>query len=117
LEEVKILLDKFPQRTDSQREQYQTFKQTFNLLSLRILKQVDIPSPDLALDLANLGEHNWQGLLWPDALLTYAGDGLLAGNAGDATAEDVITLMSDIKMRVRNQLGIQLQEEIQYVGF
>jgi len=38
-------------------------------------------------------------------------------NAGDATAEDVITLMSDIKMRVRNQLGIQLQEEIQYVGF
>ena len=38
-------------------------------------------------------------------------------NAGDATDEDVITLMSDIKMRVRNQLGIQLQEEIQYVGF
>ena len=38
-------------------------------------------------------------------------------NAGDATAEDVITLMSDIKMRARNQLGIQLQEEIQLVGF
>ena len=92
LEEVKILLDKFPQRTDSQREQYQTFKQTFNLLSLRILKQVDIPSPDLALDLANLGEHNWQGLLWPDALLTYAGDGLLAGNAGDATAKNLLSL-------------------------
>lgn len=38
-------------------------------------------------------------------------------NAYDASAEDVIMLMSDIKMRVRNQLGIQLQEEIQYVGF
>ena len=38
-------------------------------------------------------------------------------NAGNARAEDVVMLMSDLKMRVRNELGIQLQEEIQYVGF
>ena len=37
-------------------------------------------------------------------------------NTGEATAEHVMMLISDIKMRVRNQLGIQLQEEIQYVG-
>jgi len=38
-------------------------------------------------------------------------------NAGGATAEHVVMLISDLKMRVRNELGIQLQEEIQYVGF
>jgi len=38
-------------------------------------------------------------------------------NIGGATAEHVIMLMSDIKMKVRNELGIQLEEEIQYVGF
>lgn len=38
-------------------------------------------------------------------------------NIGDAKAEHVMMLISDIKMRVRNQLGIQLQEEIRYLGF
>lgn len=38
-------------------------------------------------------------------------------NAGGATAEHVIMLISDLKMHVRNELGIQLQEEVQYVGF
>lgn len=38
-------------------------------------------------------------------------------NTGSAKAEHVIMLISDIRMRVRNQLGIQLQEEIQYLGF
>ena len=38
-------------------------------------------------------------------------------NTGNAKAEHVMMLISDIKMRVRNQLGIQIQEEIQYVGF
>ena len=38
-------------------------------------------------------------------------------NIGDASAEHVIMLISDVKMHVRNELGIQLQEEVQYVGF
>jgi len=38
-------------------------------------------------------------------------------NIGNAKAEHVMMLISDIKMRVRNQLGIQLQEEVQYIGF
>jgi len=37
-------------------------------------------------------------------------------NTGDAKAEHVLILISDVKMRVRNQLGAQLQEEIQYLG-
>lgn len=38
-------------------------------------------------------------------------------NTGNAKAEHVMMLISDVKMRVRNQLGVQLQEEIQYLGF
>ena len=36
-------------------------------------------------------------------------------NIGDAKAEHVMMLISDVKMRVRNQLGIQLQEEVQFL--
>lgn len=38
-------------------------------------------------------------------------------NTGGATAEDVITLAAVIKTRVRNKFGIQLEEEVQMVGF
>lgn len=38
-------------------------------------------------------------------------------NAGGATAEDVVILISYIKQQVRDQCGVQLQEEIRYVGF
>jgi UDP-N-acetylmuramate dehydrogenase len=38
-------------------------------------------------------------------------------NTGNATAEEVIMLAAIIKTRVRNKFGIQLQEEVQMVGF
>lgn len=38
-------------------------------------------------------------------------------NAGDATAENVIMLVSLIKQQVRDKFGIQLQEEVNYLGF
>lgn len=38
-------------------------------------------------------------------------------NTGGATAEDVIMLISLIKQKSRNHFGIQLEEEIQLVGF
>jgi UDP-N-acetylmuramate dehydrogenase len=38
-------------------------------------------------------------------------------NVGDATAEDVIILISLIKQKVRVKFDIQLNEEIEYVGF
>jgi len=37
-------------------------------------------------------------------------------NTGTATAEDVVMLASLIKTRVRDELGIRLREEVQYVG-
>lgn len=38
-------------------------------------------------------------------------------NTGNATAEDVMILSSLIKTRVRDELNIRLQEEVQFVGF
>lgn len=38
-------------------------------------------------------------------------------NTGGATAENVITLISLIKQKIRVNFGIQLEEEIQYLGF
>ncbi len=38
-------------------------------------------------------------------------------NTGGATAEDVLTLVSVVKMKVRNELDVQLVEEVQMVGF
>lgn len=38
-------------------------------------------------------------------------------NTGGATAEDVVILISIIKQKVRDEFGIQLAEEIEYVGF
>lgn len=43
--------------------------------------------------------------------------GAFINNVDNARAEEVVMLISDIKMHVRNELGIQLQEEVQYVGF
>lgn len=38
-------------------------------------------------------------------------------NTGGATAEEVLTLVSIVKQKVRDELNIQLQEEVQLVGF
>lgn len=38
-------------------------------------------------------------------------------NSGDASAEDVIMLISVIKQKVRHEFEIELEEEIKYVGF
>lgn len=38
-------------------------------------------------------------------------------NTGQAKAEDVVTLASIIKQKVRNKFGVQLREEVEYVGF
>lgn len=38
-------------------------------------------------------------------------------NDGTATADDIVQLISLVKMKVRNAYGIQLEEEIQYIGF
>jgi len=38
-------------------------------------------------------------------------------NTGNATAEDVIILSSFVKQQVRDKFGVELKEEVQFVGF
>lgn len=38
-------------------------------------------------------------------------------NLGNATASDVVQLVSMVKMKARDRYGIQLQEEVKYLGF
>lgn len=38
-------------------------------------------------------------------------------NTGSATADDVVQLISYVKQHVRDNTGVQLQEEIEYIGF
>jgi UDP-N-acetylmuramate dehydrogenase len=38
-------------------------------------------------------------------------------NKGKARAQDILALISRIKMKIRDELGIELREEVQYVGF
>jgi UDP-N-acetylmuramate dehydrogenase len=38
-------------------------------------------------------------------------------NTGEATAEDVLTLISIVKQKIRDELGVQMQPEVQFVGF
>ncbi|MBI1907941.1 UDP-N-acetylmuramate dehydrogenase [Candidatus Uhrbacteria bacterium] len=38
-------------------------------------------------------------------------------NKGNATADEIVQLIALIKTRVRNEAGIQLHEEVQYLGF
>jgi UDP-N-acetylmuramate dehydrogenase len=38
-------------------------------------------------------------------------------NVGNATADDVVMLASFVKQQVRDQLGVQLEEEVNYIGF
>ncbi|MBT4722511.1 UDP-N-acetylmuramate dehydrogenase [Candidatus Falkowbacteria bacterium] len=38
-------------------------------------------------------------------------------NFDNATADDVVQLISFVKTRVRDEFGVQLQEEVQYIGF
>ncbi len=38
-------------------------------------------------------------------------------NVGHATARDIVTLISFVKTRARDEFGVQLHEEVQYLGF
>ena len=38
-------------------------------------------------------------------------------NAGEGTAEDLVAVIRELKDRVRSRFGIEVEEEVQYVGF
>jgi UDP-N-acetylmuramate dehydrogenase len=38
-------------------------------------------------------------------------------NRGQGTARELCAMIGDLKQRVRDRFGVELQEEVQYVGF
>ncbi len=38
-------------------------------------------------------------------------------NAGGGTAADLVAVIADLKTRIRDRFGIDLEEEVQYAGF
>ena len=58
-----------------------------------------------------------QGMKIGGAQISTRHANIITNSEGTATADDVMQLIAFVKTRVRNQLGIQLHEEIQFVGF
>ncbi len=95
---------------------------------------VDIPRLLKALDLTPAEYHektkhgklpvgllaerlNLRGTRIGGAMISQKHGNIIINPEGTATADDVVQLIVLMKTRIRDQLGIQLQEEIQYVGF
>lgn len=51
------------------------------------------------------------------AQISHKHGNIIINPQGQATAADVVQLISLLKTKIRDQLGIQLEEEIQYIGF
>ncbi|MFA6428294.1 MAG: UDP-N-acetylmuramate dehydrogenase [Candidatus Buchananbacteria bacterium] len=76
----------------------------------KYLKGGKLPAGLLIQECGLKGKTVGQAQVWPE----HANYIL---NLGGATAEQVITLVSLVKQQVRDRFGIQLQEEIEQVGF
>lgn len=57
-----------------------------------------------------------KGMRIGDAMVSETHGNFLV-NKGKATADEVVQLIALLKTRVRNEAGMQLQEEVQYLGF
>lgn len=90
----------------------------------RLLKALDVTEEEFRakakykLPIGFLTEHlDLRGTRVGGAMLSQKHGNVIINPDGKATADNVVQLIALIKTRIRDQLGIQLQEEIQYVGF
>jgi len=86
------------------------FKNKFSELSDQFVEYKKIPSAWL------IDQCDLKGKTIGGAKVSEEHAGIII-NTGQASAEDVIMLISFIKQQVRDKFGIQLQEEIEYIGF
>lgn len=96
LNEVRGLMTQLPQKTKEQQLQYESLAQTFNLLSMRVLKQTEILNPEISLDLAVLEQKDWQGLIMTNTLVAYSNNGRLAAKSSDGSAKNLLTLSANL---------------------
>lgn len=90
----------------------------------RLLKALDVTEAEFhakakyKLPVGFLTEHlDLRGTRVGGAMLSHKHGNVIINPDGTATADDVVQLIAIVKTRIRDQLGIQLQEEIQYVGY
>jgi len=86
------------------------FKNRFSELPDQFIQYKKIPSAWL------IDQCDLKGKTMGGAKVSQDHAGIII-NTGQATAEDVIMLISFIKQQVRDKFSLQLQEEIEYVGF
>ncbi|MEK7993282.1 MAG: UDP-N-acetylmuramate dehydrogenase [Planctomycetota bacterium] len=84
----------------------------------RLTQKLDIPSEMLATRRLSAGwlidQLDLKGKQIGDAKISQV-HGNFVVNSGAATADDVMQLVAFVKTRARNELGVQLQEEVQFV--
>jgi len=86
----------------------------------RLKQEADIPSEMLARKQISTGwlveQMNLKGKQIGGAKISDEHGNFIV-NLGSATADDVIQLISLIKTKARDRFGIQLEEEVEYLGF
>lgn len=86
----------------------------------KIKKMIDIPEEFMKAKRIPAGwiveQLNLKGKQIGDAKVSEKHGNFLV-NVGNATADNVIQLVSLIKMKARDEFGIELHEEVQYMGF
>lgn len=89
-------------------------------VKLKVAEKFDIPPTMLANNRLGAGwlidQLGLKGTKIGDAQISPQHGNFLL-NIGQATAKDIVTLISLVKTRARDEVGVQLTEEVQYLGF
>jgi len=64
-----------------------------------------------------IDHHGLKGKTIGGAKISDIHANFIINESGKATAEEVVMLISQVKQQIRDSYGVQLHEEIQYVGF
>jgi len=125
-ESRKKILEYLKSRAEKQPLQYPSAGSVFRnpILEDKLLKKLIQENPELE----NISRNNAIPAGWFVEALGLKGKkigeamvsekhGNFIVNAGGAKAEDVVILASLVKQKVRDNFGVQLREEIEYVGF
>ncbi len=86
----------------------------------KITSRVDVPAAMLAAKRLGAGwiieQLGLKGTRLGEAQIAPQHGNFLL-NVGQATAQDILALISFVKAKARDEFGVQLQEEVQYLGF
>jgi len=125
--QIESAVNKFLESRQGRQPKLPSAGSVFKNLSLSVLRNHNSNVADLAVE-AGVVKGEKVGAGWLVELAGLKGKKIGGAkvslehanfiiNTNQATAEDVVMLISYIKQQVRNRFNIQLQEEVQYLGF